>query len=96
MTTGLALKVEDVSLVYGAYGGGISVVSINITVEMINHALHLIQFEVTTTRISSPPSGQLVNTINNVPSVRDLNWVEGSDYITVTTDDEVIHHNTFL
>ena len=28
MTTGLALKVEDVSLVYGAYGGGISVVSI--------------------------------------------------------------------
>ena len=28
MTTGLALKVEDVSLVYGAYGGGISVVSL--------------------------------------------------------------------
>ena len=45
----------------------------------------------TTTRISSPPSGLLVDTVRNVhmPSVRDLNWVEGSDYITVTTDDEV-------
>ena len=28
MTTGLAIEVEDVSLVYGAYGGGISVVGV--------------------------------------------------------------------
>ena len=30
LTTGLAIKVEDVSLVYGAYGGRISVVSLQL------------------------------------------------------------------
>ena len=51
----------------------------------------------TTTRISSPTSGRLVDIIRDVPPVRDLNFVEGSDYITVTTDDEVLHRNyTFL
>ena len=45
----------------------------------------------TTTRIRSPPSGQIIDTVRNVPSVRDLDWVKGSDYITVTTDDEVIY-----
>ena len=44
----------------------------------------------TSTRLGAPPTGQPVDTIMNVPSVRDLNWAEGSDYVTVTTDDEVM------
>ena len=35
------------------------------------------------------PTGVLVDTISDVPAVRDLSWAEGSDYITVTTDDRV-------
>ena len=41
-----------------------------------------------TTRLGSP-TGVLVDTIRDVPSVRDLSWAEGSDYITVTTDNKV-------
>ena len=51
-----------------------------------------------TTHISSPPSGRILDTVKNIPSVRNLNFVEGSDYITVTTDDEVhvVHYNNYI
>ena len=35
------------------------------------------------------PTGNLVATISDVGSVIDISWQEGSDYITITTDDMV-------
>ena len=35
-------------------------------------------------------TGSLLLTINDVLSVRDIGWEEGSDNITVTTDNEVL------
>ena len=32
-----------------------------------------------------------VDTIENMVSVRDIGWEEGSDHITITTDDQVIN-----
>ena len=46
------------------------------------------QYEVKTTNINSP-TGSLLQTIDNVPSVQDIGWEEGSDNITITTDNQV-------
>ena len=39
--------------------------------------------------MDNTPTGDHVATISDVPSVRDISWQEGSDYITITTDDMV-------
>ena len=46
------------------------------------------QYQVKTTNINSP-TGSLLQTIYNVPSVKDIGWEEGSDNITITTDNQV-------
>ena len=40
-------------------------------------------------RTAFSPTGRQVATISDVPSVGDLSWWEGLDYITVTTDNMV-------
>ncbi|CAI8056131.1 Plexin-A4, partial [Geodia barretti] len=45
-------------------------------------------YEVKTTNINSP-TGSLLQTIDNVQSVQDIGWEEGSDNITITTDNQV-------
>ena len=54
--------------------------------------MDVLQYQVTTTNINSP-TGVKVDTIENVMSVRDIGWEEGSDHITITTDDQV--HTNF-
>ena len=39
--------------------------------------------------MDNTPTGDLVATIIDVPSVRDISWQEGSQYITITTNDMV-------
>ena len=51
------------------------------------------QYEVKTTNINSP-TGSLLQTIDNVQSVQDIGWEEGSNNITITTDNQV-HINIF-
>ena len=46
-----------------------------------------------TTNFNTVPTGVKVDTIENVMSVRDIGWEEGSDHITITTDDQV--HTNF-
>ena len=46
-----------------------------------------------TSGIFTSPNGELVETIQNLMSVRDIGWEEGSDRITITTDDQV--HTNF-
>ena len=55
---------------------------------MLQIIIPLLQCEVKTTSLEGP-TGVVVDTIRHVSSVRDLSWAEGSDYITVTTDDRV-------
>ncbi|CAI8056125.1 Plexin-A4 [Geodia barretti] len=45
-------------------------------------------YEVKTTDTNNP-TGSLLQTIDNVPSVQDIGWEEGSDNITITTDNQV-------
>ena len=49
----------------------------------------LVQYEMTRLVVENTPTGVLVATITDVPAVRDISWQEGSEYITITTDDKV-------
>ena len=46
------------------------------------------QYQVETADVNDP-TGTLLQTIDNVPSVQDIGWEEGSDNITITTDNQV-------
>ena len=91
ITSSLAIFVEEVSLVYVAHGGVIGVVSNNFH-QRFYHFLnsYSIQYQVTTANNIYSATGSLLLTINDVASVRDIGWEEGSDNITVTTDNEVL------
>ena len=54
--------------------------------------MDVLQYQVTSANINDP-TGVKVETIENVMSVTDIGWEEGSDHITITTDDQV--HTNF-
>ena len=87
ITASLAIVVDGVSLMYVAHSGIIEVVfsknSHGGTVTLF------LQYEVTRLAVDNTPTSILVATISDVPSVRDVSWQEGSEYITITTDDMV-------
>ena len=74
ITASLALFIESVSLLYVASNGAIELVCLVQPRYCDKNFLFVIE---------------LVDIIENTMSVRDIGWVEGSDHITITTDDQV-------